>query len=70
MLLYSSFIDALMSMQMLSYLAGGLPGLILSGSTLLVFLYGGKDDFQGRIDPQSADLGDHVWLLKNASPYS
>ncbi len=36
-----SFIDALMSMQLLSYLAGGLPGLILSGSTLLVFLYGG-----------------------------
>jgi ATP-binding cassette, subfamily B, bacterial len=37
-----SFIDALMSMQLLSYLAGGLPGLILSGSTLLVFLYGGR----------------------------
>jgi ATP-binding cassette, subfamily B, bacterial len=36
-----SFIDALMSMQLLSYLSGGLPGLILSGSTLLVFLYGG-----------------------------
>lgn len=36
-----TFIDALMSMQLLSYLAGGLPGLILSGSTLLVFLYGG-----------------------------
>ncbi len=36
-----SFIDALMSMQRLSYLSGGLPGLILSGSTLLVFLYGG-----------------------------
>ena len=30
-----------MSMQLLSYLAGGLPGLILSGSTVLVFLYGG-----------------------------
>jgi ATP-binding cassette, subfamily B, bacterial len=36
-----TFIDALMSMQLLSYLSGGLPGLILSGSTLLVFLYGG-----------------------------
>jgi len=36
-----TFVDALMSMQMLSYLSGGLPGLILSGSTLLVFLYGG-----------------------------
>jgi ATP-binding cassette subfamily B protein len=31
-----------MSMQMLGYLAGGLPGLILSGSTVLVFLYGGR----------------------------
>lgn len=37
-----TFIDSLMSMQLLSYLAGGLPGLILSGSTLLVFLYGGN----------------------------
>ena len=36
-----TFIDALMSMQLLTYLSGGLPGLILSGSTLLVFLYGG-----------------------------
>lgn len=36
-----TFLDALMSMQLLSYLSGGLPGLILSGSTLLVFLYGG-----------------------------
>jgi ATP-binding cassette, subfamily B, bacterial len=36
-----TFIDALMSMQLLSYLSGGLPGLILSGSTLAVFLYGG-----------------------------
>ena len=37
----STFVDALMSMQLLSYLSGGLPGLILSGGTLLVFLYGG-----------------------------
>jgi len=37
-----AFVRALMSMQWLSYLAGGLPGLILSGSTLLVFLYGGR----------------------------
>jgi ATP-binding cassette, subfamily B, bacterial len=36
-----AFISALMSMQLLSYVSGGLPGLILSGSTLLVFLYGG-----------------------------
>ena len=37
-----AFIAALMSMQRLGYLAGGLPGLILSGSTVLVFLYGGR----------------------------
>ena len=42
-----TFIDALMSMQMLSYLAGGLPGLILSCSTLLVFLYGGYQVIHG-----------------------
>src|ERR1700682_3186940 len=33
-----AFIRALMSMQLLSYMSGGLPGLILSGSTVLVFL--------------------------------
>ena len=42
-----TFIDVLMSMQMLSYLAGGLPGLILSCSTLLVFLYGGYQVIHG-----------------------
>jgi len=42
-----AFIQALMSMQLLSYLAGGLPGLILSGSTLLVFLYGGYQVIHG-----------------------
>jgi ATP-binding cassette subfamily B protein len=43
------FVSALMSMQWLSYLAGGLPGLILSGSTLLVFLYGGHQVIQGTL---------------------
>src|SRR5207302_4987473 len=38
-----------MSMQLLSYLAGGLPGLILSGSTLLLFLYGGHQVIQGTL---------------------
>ena len=33
---------------------------------VLVFRYGVGDDFQGRIDAQSGDLGDHVWLLKDA----
>jgi ATP-binding cassette subfamily B protein len=43
------FIRALMSMQLLTYLAGGLPGLILSASTLLLFLYGGRQVIQGTL---------------------
>ncbi len=35
------FIEALMGMQRVSYLAGGLPGLILSIGASAVFLYGG-----------------------------
>ncbi|MEE2777770.1 MAG: ABC transporter ATP-binding protein [Acidobacteriota bacterium] len=35
------FIDALMAMRRLTYLAGGLPGLLLSLGLLAVFLYGG-----------------------------
>ncbi|HEY3139044.1 MAG TPA: ABC transporter ATP-binding protein [Blastocatellia bacterium] len=37
-----SFIDALLSMQLISYLAGAFPGTMLTLSTALVFLYGGK----------------------------
>src|SRR5262249_9989122 len=37
-----SFISALLSMQLTSYMAGALPGTILTLSTALVFLYGGK----------------------------
>ncbi len=36
-----AFVQALMSMQLLTYLSGGLPGLILSAGTGLVFIYGG-----------------------------
>ena len=36
-----SFIRALMRVQRLTYLSGGLPGLLLSLSTMVVFLYGG-----------------------------
>ena len=36
-----SFVRSLMSMQLSSYLAGGLPGLIFSAGTAAVFLYGG-----------------------------
>jgi ATP-binding cassette subfamily B protein len=44
-----NFISALMSMQLLIYFSGGLPGLILSGSTVLVFLYGGYQVIQGTL---------------------
>jgi ATP-binding cassette subfamily B protein len=37
----AAFVRALMSMQRLTYLSGGLPGLVLSGGTGLVFVYGG-----------------------------
>ncbi|MDZ7778818.1 MAG: ABC transporter ATP-binding protein [Gemmatimonadota bacterium] len=36
-----SFVRALLSMRLYTYLAGGLPGLLLSLGTALVFLYGG-----------------------------
>src|SRR5262249_26577669 len=36
-----AFVRALMSMQLVSYLAGGLPGLIFSAGTGAVFVYGG-----------------------------
>ena len=35
------FIRALMSMQRLMYFSGGLPNLLLSASSMIVFLYGG-----------------------------
>ncbi len=46
-----AFIDALMSMQWLTYLSGGLPGLLLSVGTAIVFLYGGSRVIQGAITP-------------------
>ncbi len=45
----SAFIRALMSMQRLTYLSGGLPGLILSSGTGLVFIYGGLRVIRGEI---------------------
>lgn len=43
------FVDALMAMQRTTYLSGGLPGLVLSGSTALVFLYGGQRVIDGTL---------------------
>jgi len=36
-----SFVDALLSMRLFTYLAGGLPGLLLSAGSGIVFVYGG-----------------------------
>ena len=44
-----SFVDSLMAMRWLTYLAGGLPGLILSAGTAVVFLYGGSRVIGGAI---------------------
>ncbi len=44
-----AFIGALMGMQRLRYLAGGLPGLLLSLGTAVVFLYGGMRVIGGAI---------------------
>jgi ATP-binding cassette subfamily B protein len=45
----ASFVRSLMSMQRLTYLSGGLPGLILAGGTGLVFVYGGFRVIRGEI---------------------
>jgi ATP-binding cassette subfamily B protein len=44
-----AFITSLMSMQLLSYLSGGLPGLILSVGTGVVFLLGGYEVIRGTL---------------------
>jgi ATP-binding cassette, subfamily B, bacterial len=45
----AAFVRALMSMQLWSYLAGGLPGLLLSAGTGAVFVYGGVLVIHGSI---------------------
>ena len=42
-----SFVDALLSMRLYTYLAGGLPGLLLSVGTAAVFLFGGWRVIEG-----------------------
>jgi ATP-binding cassette subfamily B protein len=44
-----AFVKALMSMQLLTYLSGGLPGLILAAGTGAVFLYGGLQVIDGTL---------------------
>ena len=43
------FIDALMATQWTTYLSGGLPGVVLSGSTALVFFFGGQRVIDGTL---------------------
>jgi ATP-binding cassette subfamily B protein len=45
----SRFVDALLRMQLVSFLSGGFPGAILAVSTALVFLYGGKLIIDGKM---------------------
>lgn len=47
--LNDAFVAALMGMQRLTYLAGGLPGLIVSLGASVVFLYGGSRVVEGTL---------------------
>jgi len=53
-----SFVDALLSMRLFTYLAGGLPGLLLTTGTGIVFLYGGYRVING-----STTLGTFVAFM-------
>ncbi len=53
-----AFVETLMSMRLLTYLAGGLPGLILAGGVAVVFLYGG-----GRVIEETITLGTFVAFM-------
>ena len=53
-----AFIRSLMSMRMLTYLAGGLPGLILAGGMAIVFLYGGQ-----RVISEAITMGTFVAFM-------
>jgi ATP-binding cassette subfamily B protein len=44
-----AFVDALLRMRRLNYLAGGLPGLLLAASTAITVLYGGSRVIAGVI---------------------
>jgi ATP-binding cassette, subfamily B, bacterial len=54
----AAFVTALMGMQRLRYLAGGLPGILLSLGTAAVFLYGGH-----RVAAGTITLGTFVAFL-------
>src|SRR5580658_5344995 len=60
-----SFLDALMSMQLMSFLSGAVPGTILTLSTAAIFLYGGKMVIDGALTIGSlvAIMSYHLRLL-------
>ena len=53
-----AFIEKLMSMRLLTYLAGGLPGLILAGGVAIIFLYGGQ-----RVISEAITMGTFVAFM-------
>ena len=60
-----SFLDALMSMQLTSFLSGAVPGTVLTLSTAALFLYGGKLVIDGELTTGSlvAIMAYHLRLL-------
>jgi ATP-binding cassette subfamily B protein len=60
-----SFLDALMRMQLMSFLSGAVPGTILTLSTAAIFLYGGKLVIDGSLTTGSlvALMSYHLRLL-------
>ncbi len=60
-----SFLDALMKMQLASFMAGAVPGTILTLSTAALFLYGGKLVIDGSLELGSlvAIMAYHMRLL-------
>jgi ATP-binding cassette, subfamily B, bacterial len=61
----SRFLQSLLSMQMMGFLASALPGTVLTASTAIVFLYGGKlvIDNQLTIGGLVAFMAYHLRLL-------
>jgi ATP-binding cassette subfamily B protein len=61
----NAFVEALLKLQITSFLTGALPGAILTASTALVFLYGGRMILDGRmtIGTLVAFMAYHMRLL-------
>ena len=59
------FVDALLRMQMANFLAGAVPGVLLTACTAALFLYGGKLVVEGRLSTGSlvAMMAYHARLL-------